>query len=99
MGVSTTSAAVGRAIRATRLRSNLSIARVARASDLSPTELDGIESGRARPSIAVLDRIARAVGSSLIELVNGSGRADGVEGVTNGHARLQPQSLGLPDIA
>jgi transcriptional regulator with XRE-family HTH domain len=97
MGVSTSSAAVGRAIRATRVRSNLSIARVARASALSPTELDGIENGRSRPSIAVLDRIARAIGSSLVDLVNhgGNGADSRIGRLRNGDT----SGLALPDIA
>jgi transcriptional regulator with XRE-family HTH domain len=69
MGVSITSAAVGRAIRATREREALSLARVARDSDLTPAQLDEIEVGRARPSIAVFDRIARAIGCTLVDLV------------------------------
>lgn len=69
MGVSTTSAAVGRTIRASRKRAHLPLASVARECKLSAAELDGIECGRSRPTIAVLDRIARALGLSLVELV------------------------------
>jgi transcriptional regulator with XRE-family HTH domain len=69
MGVSITSAAAGRAIRATREREALSLARVARDSDLTPAQLGEIELGRARPSISVLDRIARAIGCTLADLV------------------------------
>src|SRR6185437_3732897 len=69
MGVSMTSVTVWRAIRASRERANLPLARVARKCNLSPTQLDGIESGKARPSVAVLDRIARALGMSLVDLV------------------------------
>ena len=91
MGAPTTSAAVGRAIRSKRKRARLPLDHVARGSALSATELDAIESGRARPSIAVLDRIARALGSTLVELVDGSGGATGPNGAA-GH-------LGLTDIA
>jgi transcriptional regulator with XRE-family HTH domain len=75
MGGSTTSAAVGRTIRASRKRAQLPLARVARECKLSPAQLDGIECGRARPTIAVLDRIARALGLSLVELVLAPGPA------------------------
>jgi transcriptional regulator with XRE-family HTH domain len=75
MGAPTTSAAVGRAIRSTRERAALPLARVARDSNLTPTQLDDIELGRSRPSIAVLDRIARALGSTLVALVSAEGGA------------------------
>ncbi len=60
--------------------------RVARRSGLSATRLRAIESGRARPSLAILDRIARALGSTLVDLVIGPEDAP-------------PPNLGLTDIA
>jgi transcriptional regulator with XRE-family HTH domain len=60
---------VGRMIRLSRKRANLAIGRLARDCNLSPSQLERIESGSARPTIAVLDRIARAMGMSLVELV------------------------------
>lgn len=69
VGALPTSASIGRALRARRERESLSLARVARECGLTATELDDIESGRARPSIAVFDRIAHAVGSTLADLV------------------------------
>jgi transcriptional regulator with XRE-family HTH domain len=64
------SMAVGRAIRALRERGNQSVAQVARAASLSPSDLASIEAGRARPSIATLHGLARALGSTLVELVH-----------------------------
>jgi transcriptional regulator with XRE-family HTH domain len=61
--------------------------RVAKESRLSPSQLERIESGRARPTIAVLDRIARALGMSLVDLVLDP----------NGVATAR--RLGLPEIA
>ncbi len=95
MGVSTTSAAVGRAIRSKRNQANLSLERVARWSDLSATELHGIESGRSRPSIAVLDRIARALGTTLADLVAGASDGHGLDGA----GQTARERLGLADIA
>lgn len=95
MGVSTTSAAVGRTIRSRRNRARLPLDRVARRSRLTATELDAIESGRSRPSIAVLDRIARALDSTLIDLVASSESHSASEG-SNGAGRAR---LGLVDIA
>ena len=86
-----TSVTVGRAIRASRKRANLPLARVARKCNLSPTQLDGIESGRARPSVAVLDRIARALGMTLVDLVVNQQAAAPARGV--------PRRLGISDIA
>lgn len=75
MSFPTTSSAVGRAIRTAREGASLPIARVARACRLTALELDAIESGRSRPSIAMLDRIALAIGSNLVDLVRGGGRS------------------------
>jgi transcriptional regulator with XRE-family HTH domain len=69
MGGPATSATVGRTIRASRERAQLPLASVARKCNLSEAQLEGIECGRARPTLAVLDRIARALGLSLVELV------------------------------
>jgi transcriptional regulator with XRE-family HTH domain len=56
-------------IRLSRKRAKLPIAHVAKECRLSPSQLARIESGRARPTIAVLDRIARAMGMTLVDLV------------------------------
>jgi transcriptional regulator with XRE-family HTH domain len=56
-------------IRLSRRRANLPIGHVAKECRLSASQLERIESGRARPTIAVLDRIARAMGMSLVDLV------------------------------
>ncbi|HEX4448422.1 MAG TPA: helix-turn-helix domain-containing protein [Polyangiaceae bacterium] len=69
MGASTITATVGRAIRASRQRAKLPLARVARKCRLSPTQLDGIECGRSRPSPDTLARIAHALGTDVVDLV------------------------------
>jgi transcriptional regulator with XRE-family HTH domain len=95
MGAMTTSsAAVGRTIRISRKRANLPLGRVARACNLSPSQLERIESGRARPTIAVLDRIARAMGMSLVELVLDPNRAAKAR---LGLAEIARAILELPD--
>jgi len=86
MGASKTSVALGRRIRLSRRRANLPLGRVATESKLSASQLERIESGHARPTLAVLDRIARAMGMSLVELVLDP----------NGVATTR---LGLPEIA
>lgn len=75
MGASTNGLAVGRSIRASRKRANLALARVARECKLSTTQLDGIENGKVRPSLAVLNRIARALGMSIVDFVLTTQRA------------------------
>jgi transcriptional regulator with XRE-family HTH domain len=69
-----TSPDVGRALRVARERAGLGQGPVARASGLTAGELQSIEAGEAHPSIAVLQRLASAVGASLLEVVR---RADG----------------------
>ena len=98
---------VGRAIRASRERANLPLARVARKCNLSPTQLDGIESGRWRPSRDTLVRIARALGTNVVDLGADPKRGSGLT-LTNPHARARrgsgptwtaPRRLGIADIA
>ncbi len=89
------SEAVGRAIRALRERGRQSISQVARTSAVSPAELVAIEAGRGHPSIATLHRIARALGSTLVELVHDAkapARADVA-------APSKGPSIGLAEIA
>ena len=90
-----TSSTVGRTLRALRERASLPLDRVARDTGLSPPELAGIESGRTKPSIAVLDRIARAMGSTLTDVVRNPS--------LDGHAAIARDTagprLGLRDIA
>ena len=85
------SVAVGQAIRALRERGKQSAIQVSRAASVSPSELASIESGRARPSIATLHRVARALGSTLVELVNDAGAPES--------AAASTVSIGLPEIA
>jgi transcriptional regulator with XRE-family HTH domain len=96
MGARTTSIEVGRTIRASRKRANLPLARVARDCRLSPTQLDGIECGRRRPTLAVLHRISRALGVPLAELVlrtNGNPRRLDVVDIARAILQL-PDALG-----
>jgi transcriptional regulator with XRE-family HTH domain len=94
----TTSPAVGRTIRTTRERARLPIGRVAQASGLATPELDAIESGRVRPSIALLDRIARALGLNLVDLVRGADIAFSHPGRQEPAAGPSPR-IGLSQIA
>jgi transcriptional regulator with XRE-family HTH domain len=89
------SSAVGQALQTRREHRGLTRARVARASGVSVPELGAIESGRSQPSVAVLGRVARALGVSLVDLVrtSGPGRTDGVP------SPATFSRLGLPEIA
>jgi transcriptional regulator with XRE-family HTH domain len=98
MSAPNTSYAVGRSIRATREHAGLPVARIARASGLTAPELDAIEAGHSRPSIAVLDRIAGALGSRLVDLVRGGETAPGLSGRPEGSPGPSPR-LGLSQIA
>jgi transcriptional regulator with XRE-family HTH domain len=69
MGVPTTSASIGRMIRLSRKRASLPIGRVAKDCKISASQLERIEAGDVRPTVVVLDRIARALGIRLIDLV------------------------------
>jgi transcriptional regulator with XRE-family HTH domain len=60
---------VGRALRVARERAGLELGRVARASGLSAAEVLRIETGEGKPSIAVLQRFAGAIGANLVDLV------------------------------
>ena len=64
-----TSSLAGRALGALRARGDRSAPLVCAAAKLSRDELQAIEAGRSRPSIDVLDRIARVLGSSLTEVL------------------------------
>jgi transcriptional regulator with XRE-family HTH domain len=98
MSAPNTSSAVGRSIRATRERAGLPMARIARASGLTASELDAIEAGRSRPSIAVLDRIASALGSRLVDLVRGGAKSPAPSGHAEALAGESPR-IGLAQIA
>jgi transcriptional regulator with XRE-family HTH domain len=63
---------VGRALGSLRARSKRPLSSVGRAAKVSRDELLAIESGRLEASIDVLDRIARALGSTLLEVIRSS---------------------------
>jgi transcriptional regulator with XRE-family HTH domain len=95
------SSAVGHAVCALRERRGLPLSRVCLASGISPDDLRSIESGRSRPSIDVLDRISRALGSSLVDVVRkaddfGTRRA-GVQALPGADGTARP--VDLNDIA
>ena len=87
--------AVGQAIRALRERGHQSLTAVSRAASLSSAELAAIESGRGRATVAQLHRVARAVGSTLVEVVHDARSPDSV----NGASMRSKASIGLPEIA
>ncbi|MEF2975769.1 helix-turn-helix domain-containing protein [Subtercola sp. YIM 133946] len=63
---------LGAAIRAARLSKSLTLVELARLSNLSHPFLSQLERGHARPSMASLERIARALETSQLELLAGA---------------------------
>ncbi len=63
---------LGRQIRAVRGRRGLTLVQLAGLADLSHPFLSQLERGLARPSMASLEKIARALGSSQLELLAGA---------------------------
>lgn len=61
--------ALGARVRGLRLARGLTLVRLADSAGLSHPFLSQIERGRARPSMASLERIALALGSSVVELL------------------------------
>ncbi len=60
---------IGGRIRELRLAQGLTLVQLAAIADLSHPFLSQLERGRARPSMGSLERIARALGSSQLELI------------------------------
>lgn len=60
---------IGGRIRALRLARGLTLVQLAERAELSHPFLSQLERGRARPSMVSLERIARALGSSQLELI------------------------------
>lgn len=73
--------AVGRRIRALRSEGGLSVAQLGELSDVSRRMLTQIELGQANPSLATVDRIASALGTTFAALVGVTG-ADAPEGAS-----------------
>jgi transcriptional regulator with XRE-family HTH domain len=88
------SSAVGHAIRALRERRGLAASRVSLTAKISPAELLALEAGRGRTTIAVLDRVARSLGSSLVAIVR-----DAELGPPPTGSPLAGRAPGLPEIA
>jgi transcriptional regulator with XRE-family HTH domain len=88
---------VGRALRVARERAGLEPGHVARASGLSTAELLRIETGAGKPSIAVLQRFAGAIGANLIELVRRLEERRGAPGVVRVEPR--PDGSGIEQLA
>lgn len=63
-------AAIGARIRATRHARGLTLVQLAELCSLSHPFLSQLERGQARPSMASLERIARALGTSQVELLS-----------------------------
>jgi transcriptional regulator with XRE-family HTH domain len=63
------SALLGARIRELRLARGLTLVQLAATAELSHPFLSQLERGRARPSMVSLERIARALGSSQLELI------------------------------
>lgn len=63
---------LGRQIRAVRRARGMTLVQMAAAADLSHPFLSQLERGLARPSMLSLEKIARALGSSQLELISGA---------------------------
>jgi quercetin dioxygenase-like cupin family protein/DNA-binding XRE family transcriptional regulator len=88
---------LGARIRSFRRARGLTLVELARLADLSHPFLSQLERGQARPSMTSLERIARALGSSQIELIAasadmpvaaGGAGADGGSGSGSGSGRV-----------
>jgi transcriptional regulator with XRE-family HTH domain len=71
-----TSAAAGKRFHQLRLASRVSVERLASRAGMSTSELLAFEAGRSRPSIATLDKLARQLGTSLVDLLRPSNEAE-----------------------
>jgi transcriptional regulator with XRE-family HTH domain len=76
---------------ALRAHADRSLSQVSRAVGISRTELMAIESGHTMPTVDLLDRIARALGSTIVQVVRGAKRADAT-------ASSNARPLGLTEI-
>ncbi|WP_375426089.1 helix-turn-helix domain-containing protein [uncultured Friedmanniella sp.] len=68
----TDDARIGQYVRRLRHARSLTLTQLAGLSDLSQPFLSQLERGQARPSMASLGRIARALGSSQLEILSGA---------------------------
>ncbi|NHI17894.1 helix-turn-helix domain-containing protein [Microbacterium excoecariae] len=68
----TAGARLGAAIRARRRALDLTIVQLAERADLSHPFVSQLERGRANPSLESLSRLARALGTSQVELMSGT---------------------------
>jgi transcriptional regulator with XRE-family HTH domain len=68
------SAAAGQHIRQLRIDSGLSISKLARMAGIQASALDRIEQGQARPSIALLDGLARELDTTIVEIMRSARR-------------------------
>lgn len=66
---------IGSRIRRLRHARGLTLVQLAESAELSHPFLSQLERGLARPSIGSLEKIARALGSSQLELLSGAGEA------------------------
>jgi transcriptional regulator with XRE-family HTH domain len=63
------SAAAGRQIQQLRIDRGLSIRKLARMAGIQASALDRVEQGEARPSIALLDGLARELDTTILEIL------------------------------
>lgn len=66
---------IGHRIRALRRARGLTLVRLAELTELSHPFLSQLERGRARPSMVSLEKIARALGSSQLEIISAADEA------------------------
>jgi quercetin dioxygenase-like cupin family protein len=89
------SARIGREIRALRQRQGLTLVQLAARAELSHPFLSQLERGLARPSMASLDRIARALGTTQPALMSRAA-ADGSGACTERRVSLVTAGSGVP---
>ncbi|RFA21997.1 helix-turn-helix domain-containing protein [Subtercola boreus] len=86
---------LGAAIRAARLAKAFTLVELARLSNLSHPFLSQLERGHARPSMASLERIARALETSQLDLLAGAADFDATDAwgevTVSAHGRSAPR--------
>ena len=70
---------VGRNVRRLRQAKGLTQEKLAFAADLDLTYIGGIERGQRNPSLLAMARLAEALGSDIVDLIDRTADAQGVE--------------------
>jgi XRE family transcriptional regulator, regulator of sulfur utilization len=96
---------VGEALRRLRHRERVSVRRLARKCGFSPSFISQVELNKASPSLASLERIAAAIGVTLVDFFLAAGhstqklvRSSHRPMLQNGWSRSHVESLGNPGV-